>query len=350
KYGFVALNERFQGIELPKIIIADVRKASRQRSMKSLLTPELHSEIEQALENGEQVILFQNRRGFAPYMQCTTCGWIPKCKHCDVSLTYHKYRSSLICHYCGHTSGLPSSCGECKSPDLRTKGFGTEKIEEELGLLFPEANIGRMDLDTTRAKKAYEQIIFKFENHQLDILIGTQMVTKGLDFDNVRVVGILNADQLLNYPDFRSYERSFQLIAQVSGRAGRKNKQGIVVVQTTQPNHPVLKEVVENSYSNFFNQQMAERKMFKYPPAYRLVKIVLKHKNRERVDFAASNLASALRKRFGFNLLGPEYPVVGRIQNWFQKEIWIKMSKDSQVVVSKDFIRKEIAHLKTLPN
>ncbi len=350
KYGLVELNERFQGIELPEMIIADVRKATRQRSMKSLLTPQLYAEIEKALENQEQVILFQNRRGFAPYLQCTSCGWIPKCKHCDVSLTYHKYRSSVICHYCGHTSSLPSNCGECNSENIQTKGFGTEKIEEELSILFPEAKIARMDLDTTRAKKAYEQIIYKFENRQLDILVGTQMVTKGLDFDNVKVVGILNADQLLNYPDFRSFERSFQLIAQVSGRAGRKNKQGIVVVQTSQPSHPVLKELIENNYAYFFNHQMAERKLFKYPPSYRLVKVVLKHKNRDRLDLAASNLATTLRKKFGFNLLGPEYPVIGRIQNWFQKEIWIKLPKDNRIGGSKNEIKKEIQRLKSLPN
>ncbi len=350
KYGFVELKERFQGIELPEMIVADIRKASRQRSMKSLLTPELHQEIENALKNEEQVILFQNRRGFAPYLQCTTCGWIPKCKNCDVSLTYHKYRSSLICHYCGHTSSMPANCGECHSEDIRTKGFGTEKIEEELSVLFPEAKIARMDLDTTRAKKAYEQIIYKFEARQVDILVGTQMVTKGLDFDNVSVVGILNADQLLNYPDFRSFERSFQLIAQVSGRAGRKNKQGRVIIQTSQANHPVLKKVIENNYSGFFNQQMVERKIFKYPPTFRLIKIVLKHKNRDRLDYAANNLAVNLRKRFGFNLLGPEYPLIGRVQNWFQKEIWIKLPKNHQIGKSKKEILTEIQRMKSLPN
>ena len=350
KYSLVELKERFQGIELPEMIVADVRKATRQRSMKSLLTPELHSEIEKALENGEQVILFQNRRGFAPYLQCNDCGDIPKCKNCDVSLTYHKYRSSLTCHYCGYTSSLPLNCHECHSENIQAKGFGTEKVEEELSGLFPKAKIARMDLDTTRAKRAYEQIIYQFENHQLDILVGTQMITKGLDFSKVRVVGILNADQLLNYPDFRSFERSFQLMAQVGGRAGRKNKQGIVIIQTSQPNHPVLKEVTENNYTSFFNHQMTERKLFKYPPLYRLVKIVLKHKNRDRLDFAANHLATALRKRFGFNLLGPEYPVIGRIQNWFQKEIWIKLPKDQQIAASKEEIRKEMERLKALPN
>ncbi|MGQ8337586.1 replication restart helicase PriA [Sunxiuqinia sp. A32] len=350
KYGLVKLNERYQGIKLPEIVIADVRKATRQRSMKSLLTPQLYNQVEEALGKKEQVILFQNRRGFAPYIQCGSCGWIPKCKHCDVSLTYHKYRSSLICHYCGHTSSLPQNCGECHSEDIRTKGFGTEKIEEELSLLFPEARIARMDLDTTRAKRAYEQLIYKFESGQLDILVGTQMVTKGLDFDNVRVVGVLNADQLLNYPDFRSFERSFQLMAQVSGRAGRKNKQGTVVIQTYQPDHPVLKEVVENKYEQFFNQQMQDRRMFKYPPFYRLVKIVMKHKNNSRLDLAANHLAMILRKRFGQNVLGPEYPVINRIQNWYQKEIWVKLPKNHKTGLAKKEIQAEITRLKSLPN
>ena len=350
KYNLVELKERYLGIEPPEMIVADVRKATRQRSMKSLLTPELFDQIEMALANNEQVILFQNRRGFAPYLQCNSCGWIPKCNNCDVSLTYHKYRSALICHYCGHTSSLPSNCGECHSEELKTKGFGTEKIEEELSLLFPSAKIARMDLDTTRAKKAYERIIYQFESGNVDMLIGTQMVTKGLDFDNVRVVGVLDADQLLNYPDFRSFERSYQLMAQVSGRAGRKNKQGTVVLQTHQPEHTVIKKLVEDDFVGFFNQQMLDRKMFKYPPYYRLIKIVLKHKNKDRLDLAASNLATGLRKKFGFNLLGPEYPVVGRIQNWFQKEIWIKLAKNQHVSDAKKEIQANIAHLKSSAN
>jgi primosomal protein N' (replication factor Y) len=302
------------------------------------------------LKNKEQVILFQNRRGFAPYVQCGTCGWIPKCKNCDVSLTYHKFRSSLICHYCGHAASLPSNCGECHSEDIRTKGFGTEQIEEELGKLFPETNIARMDIDTTRAKQAFEQIIYKFENRQIDILVGTQMVTKGLDFDHVRVVGILNADQLLNYPDFRSFERSFQLIAQVSGRAGRKNKRGKVVIQTSQPTHPVLFEVAENNFVQLFNRQMDERKLFKYPPYYRLVKVVVKHKSRERLEMGANQLADLLRKKFGMQVLGPEYPLVGRIQNWYQKEIWLKLAKNRRLEEAKKLLVDDIAQIKNLPN
>jgi len=350
KYALVELNERFQGISLPEMVISDVREATRRKQMRSILTPDLYESIETALNNEEQVILFQNRRGFAPYIQCGACGWIPKCKNCDVSLTYHKHLSALICHYCGHAQTLPGNCGECHSEDIRTRGFGTEKIEEELSLIFPDARIARMDMDSTRAKKAYEQLIYKFERKQIDILVGTQMVTKGLDFDHVSVVGILNADQLLNYPDFRSFERSFQLMSQVSGRAGRKNKQGKVVIQTTQPNHPVLLEVVENNFTQLFNRQMGERQLFKYPPYFRLVKVVLKHKNRDRLSLAADQMAAKFRKLFGFNILGPEYPLVGRIQNWYQKEIWIKLERNQKLGPSKKKIQDEIKSLKAQPS
>ncbi len=350
KYGLVELTQRYQNIELPRIVIADVRKATRQKKMKSVLTPELYDEITSALMKKEQVILFQNRRGFAPYLQCPSCGWIPKCKNCDVSLTYHKHISALVCHYCGHAEPIPSRCGECGSEDIRTKGFGTEKIEEELKLLFPEAKVARMDLDTTRAKRGYDRLIFQLESNQIDILIGTQMVTKGLDFDNVSVVGILDADQLLNYPDFRSYERSFQLIAQVSGRAGRKNRQGKVVIQTSQPMHQVLSDVGGNNFVQLFNRQMAERKLFRYPPYFRLVKVVIKHKNRERLEMAAGQMAVNLKKIFRDRVLGPEYPIIGRIQNWYQKEIWVKLERDARLSNGKRQISEEISRIKSLPN
>ena len=315
-----------------------------------MLTPELYDKINQALEQNEQVILFQNRRGFAPYIQCTSCGWIPKCKHCDVSLTYHKHLSALICHYCGHTETLPALCKECGSENIRTKGFGTEKIEEELSLLFPEAKIARMDLDTTRAKRGFERLIYQFENNQIDILVGTQMVTKGLDFDHVSVVGILDADQLLNYPDFRSFERSFQLIAQVSGRAGRKNRQGKVVIQTSQPKHQVLADVVQNNFIQLFNSQMKERKLFRYPPSYRLIRLVLKHKDRARLDQAANLMASIMHKLFKENILGPEYPLINRIQNWYQKEIWIKLERNNKLSGHKQQIMDATIQVKSLPN
>ncbi len=350
KYGLVSLTERFRGIELPKLIPANTQEATRRKQMHSVFTPELFSEISTALTNKEQVILFQNRRGFAPYVQCGNCGSIPKCKYCDVSLTYHKNRSSLICHYCGHTVSMISRCSECGSDDIRTRGFGTEKIEDEIKQLFPEARVARMDLDTTRAKKAYEQLIWQFETGKIDILVGTQMVTKGLDFDHVRVVGVLNADNLLNYPDFRSYERSFQLIAQVSGRAGRKNKQGRVIVQTSQPNHPVILDVAENNFNQLFNRQMNERKMFRYPPYFRLIKIIVKHQNRERLDLVAAHLATAFRGLFNQNVLGPEYPVVGKIQTWFQKEILIKISRDGKIQEAKTKIMELISKTKAQPN
>lgn len=350
KYGLVHLTERFQGIEMPLLIPANTYEATRRKQMRSVFTPELYNEISTALANQEQVILFQNRRGFAPYVQCGNCGAIPKCRYCDVSMTYHKNRSSLICHYCGHTVPMIARCGDCGSDEIKTRGFGTEKIEDEIKILFPDARVARMDLDTTRAKKAYEQLIWQFENGKIDILVGTQMVTKGLDFDHVRVVGVLNADNLLNYPDFRSYERSFQLITQVSGRAGRKNKQGRVIVQTSQPNHPVILDAISNNYNDLFNRQVNERRLFKYPPYYRLIKIVVKHQNRERLDLAAMHLATALRGMFSKNVLGPEYPVVGKIQTWYQKDILIKLPRDGKIQEAKSRIMELIAKTRALPS
>lgn len=350
KYGLVNLTERFKGIEMPELIPANTQEAYKRKQMRSVFTPELFDEISSALANKEQVILFQNRRGFAPFVQCGKCGWIPKCKYCDVSKTYHKNRSSLICHYCGHTTSVAVRCEECGSDEIKPRGFGTEKIEDEIRLLFPEARVARMDLDTTRAKKAYDQLIWQFENGKIDILVGTQMVTKGLDFDHVRVVGVLNADNLLNYPDFRSYERSYQLIMQVSGRAGRKNNRGRVIVQTTQPSHPVIQDLIANDYYRLFSRQMAERKMFRYPPYFRLIKVVIKHQNRERLDLAAVHLAAAFRQLFNKNVLGPEYPVVGRIQMWFQKEILIKLPRDGKVQEAKSRIMAIISHAKSQPN
>lgn len=350
KYGLVNLTERFRGIELPDLFPANAQEARKRKQMHSIFTPELYNEIAMALENKEQVILFQNRRGYAPYVQCSKCGWIPKCKYCDVSMTYHKGRSSMICHYCGHTTALPEHCGECGSDEIKTRGFGTEKIEDEITQLFPEARVARMDLDTTRAKRAYEQLIWQFETGKIDILVGTQMVTKGLDFDHVRVVGVLDADNLLNYPDFRSYERSYQLIMQVSGRAGRKNKRGKVIVQTSQPNHPVIQDAIANDFERLFARQMAERKLFRYPPYFRLIKVVVKHQKRERLDLAATNLATAFRKIFAKNVLGPEYPVVGRIQTWFQKEILIKLPRDGKIQDAKAKITEIITQTKAQPN
>jgi len=350
KYGLVNLTERFQGIEMPELITANTQEAYKRKQMRSNFTPELFNEISSALQNNEQVILFQNRRGFAPFVQCGKCGWIPKCKYCDVSLTFHKNRESLICHYCGYVTSVVSKCGECSADEIKPRGFGTEKIEDEIQLLFPEAKVARMDLDTTRAKKAYEQLIWQFETRKIDILVGTQMVTKGLDFDHVRVVGVLNADHLLNYPDFRSYERTFQLIMQVSGRAGRKNNRGRVVIQTAQPNHPVIQDLISNDYFRLFSRQIAERKIFRYPPYYRLIKVVVKHQNKDRLDTSALYLAAAFQNIFSRNVLGPEFPVVSRIQNWFQKEILIKLPRDGKIQEAKIKIMEIIAHAKAQPN
>jgi len=350
KYGFVELKHRYRDAHLPEIKITDIRRATYRKQMHSVLTPELYDEIVRALKDKEQIILFQNRRGFAPYLQCSSCGAIPKCKHCDVSLTFHKQRSALVCHYCGYTVPVPEKCESCGSGELKMRGFGTEKIEEDIKVLFPEANIARMDLDTTRAKRGYERIIHKLETGQIDILIGTQMVTNGLDLDNVSVVGILDADQLLNYPDFRSYEKSFQLMAQVSGRAGRKNKQGKVFIQTSQPEHPVLIDVLKNDFNCLFNTQMEERKLFHYPPYTRLVKIILKHRDWKRAEYAASGLAVLLKKKFKGRVLGPESPVIGRVQNWFRKEIWVKLEKDNSMKNKKEEIMEYINRIKSLPN
>lgn len=330
KYGLVELNERHGGIKLPEISLVDSRKAWKKREMVSHFTPQLYEAISETLNEGEQVILFQNRRGFSPYIQCDKCSWVPRCKNCDVNLTYHKYSLSLVCHYCGYTSGLPGNCPDCNSVDVKVKGFGTEKIEEETKLVFPEAKIGRMDLDTTRKKRSYQKIISDFETGKIDILIGTQMISKGLDFSNVRLVGVLNADNLLFFPDFRAYEKAYQLLAQVSGRAGRKKKQGKVIIQTSDLEHPVLQWVVQGDYMKMYNSQVEERKVFKYPPYYRLIKITLKHKNLEKLNEAGNIIAKTLKNIFGNRVLGPEFPQIGKIQLYYLKTLLIKFERGSK--------------------
>ncbi|TKG91216.1 primosomal protein N' [Puteibacter caeruleilacunae] len=349
KYGLVELTQRYQDIELPEVIVADMKKAYKQRTMKSHFTPELFTGIQTALENNEQVILFQNRRGFAPFLQCKSCGWIPKCRHCDVSLTYHKYTNSLNCHYCGYKQNLPQRCEYCGSEEISTKGFGTEKIQEETEILFPDAKVARMDLDTTRAKNAYEKIITSFEQGKINILIGTQMITKGLDFENVSTVGILNADNMLNFPDFRSFERSYQLISQVSGRAGRKHKRGKVYLQTTTPEHPVIIDILNNDYYHMFRSQALERRDFKYPPFYRLISLNIKHRDKQKLDQIAEQLAADLRNSFGNRVLGPQYPVINRIQLWYQKLIFIKLEKDYPPSATKQMIQEKIDAIKAKP-
>ncbi|RLD65523.1 MAG: primosomal protein N' [Bacteroidetes bacterium] len=331
KYGLVELNTRYQDIELPEILLADIKEARRKKQMKSHFTPLLLEHIENTLKNQGQIILFQNRRGYAPYLECTSCNSIPKCKHCDVSLTYHRHTNQLVCHYCGYAYTNKGRCEECGSTSIRTRGFGTEKVEDELTIFFSHAVIQRMDLDTTRGKKSHEQIIQKFETGNIDILIGTQMVTKGLDFDNVGLVGILDADQMLNFPDFRAYERSYQLMAQVSGRAGRKNKRGKVIIQTTNAKNEIIKDVINNNYQHMFLEQLKERKQFKYPPFNRLIYITLKHKNKQVLDKAATVYAQWLKKLFNKNILGPEYPIINRTHDLYLKSIIIKLDKSLNI-------------------
>lgn len=329
KYGLVELKERYKEIQLPEIIPVDIKELHRKKMMNGPFSPLLLQYIREALEQKEQVILFQNRRGFAPMIECNTCGWVPKCKNCDVSLTYHKGLNQLTCHYCGYTYQLPRVCPACDGVDLRNRGFGTEKIENDIKVLFPDARVARMDLDTTRTRTAYERIISDFEQGKTDILIGTQMVSKGLDFDHVSIVGILNADTMLNYPDFRAYERAFQLMAQVAGRAGRKNKRGKVILQTKSIDHPIIPQVISNDYEGMVGGQLAERQMFHYPPYYRLIYVYMKHRNETLLDLMAQTMATKLRTVFGNRVLGPDKPPVARVQTLFIRKIVLKIEANA---------------------
>ena len=338
KYGLVKLTKRHQDIELPQIEIVNTKELRRKKQMKSILSPPLIMEMEKALAKQEQVILFQNRRGFASMLECKNCSWTPHCIHCDVSLTYHKGFRSMVCHYCGAVYGVPCECEECKTPTLEVLGYGTERVEEEVTMAFPEASIARMDMDTTRGKRSYEQIISRFEGNETNILIGTQMVSKGLDFDNVSVVGILNADNLLNYPDFRAYEKAYQLMTQVSGRAGRKNKQGLVMLQTSHPSHPVINYVKQNDYESFFRTQMEERKLFRYPPYFRLISIVLRAKDENVVDKASKQFAELLKQSFGQRILGPSKPPVSRVQSLYIRTILLKVENSASIQKVREII------------
>lgn len=331
KYGLVQLMERFAQSKLPDIYVVNMAAAQKQKQAKGFFSDFLIEKVAEALEKKEQVILFQNRRGYAIRMICHTCETMPTCKYCDVTLTYHKKTNLLKCHYCGYAMAVPKECPTCHSSNIEMKGFGTEKVEDLLAELFPQARVARMDLDTTRSKNGYQQIITDFEQHNMDILVGTQMVTKGLDFDRVSVVGILNADALISFPDFRSFERAFQLLAQVSGRAGRKEVPGKVVIQTYQPQHAALQYVETNDYQAMYVSQIAERKEFLYPPVTRMVKITLKHVDEDMVTKAAKVLADYLRNSFPNMVLGPESPLVSRIQNYFLKDFWIKFRKNSDL-------------------
>ena len=325
KYGFVELSRRYKDIQLPSIEVVDMKDLYRRKMVSGPFSPRLLAAVRGALERGEQAILFQNRRGFAPMIECRQCGWVPKCPNCDISLTYHKSMNYLSCHYCGYTMKVPEVCPCCESKDIRGRGYGTEKIEDEIRSIFPEARIARMDLDTTHTRNAYERLINDFSTGKNNLLIGTQMVTKGLDFGKVSVVGILNADSMLNYPDFRAYEQAFMMMSQVSGRAGRKGKRGEVILQTKTPDLPVIQYVVHNDYPTFFKELLDERREFHYPPFYHLVYVYLKHRDENIVNTAGVELGSRLRDIFGARVLGPDKPAVARVKTLSIRKIVLKL-------------------------
>jgi len=333
KYGYVKLDKRFGDAQLPAIVLADMGEARKRKTVKGEFSQVLLSNIEETLKKSEQVIIFQNRRGYSPMVNCEDCGWVPKCINCAVSLTYHQFRNAIICHYCGYKEALPAQCPVCSSPRLKTVGYGTEKLEEELSLHFPEARVQRMDMDTTRSKTGYETILNQFENGETNILVGTQMVTKGLDFDRVSLVGIFNADRMIHFPDFRSYERAFQLITQVSGRAGRRNKPGTVVIQTSNTSHPLLQTILKHDENAFYSEQLTDRREHLYPPFSRLVEITVKHTDKKVVREAAQVLFDDLRAILtGIRILGPGEPMISKIRNQFLMDILIKIPRGSSAL------------------
>lgn len=342
KFGLVRITERHGNASLPVTVVCDLKKENQQHQNKGIFSHQLVSAITKALAKKEQVILFQNRRGFAPYTECTSCNWIPHCTHCDVALIYHKQTNKLSCHYCGYTMQPPTSCGACGNNNLKYKGFGTEKIEEEIEILFPTAKVARMDLDTTRSKYAYKQLIDEFELGNIDVLVGTQMVTKGLDFDNVSVVGVLNVDSVLNFPDFRSYEKAYQLIVQVSGRAGRKDKKGTVYVQTNQPEHAVINHVLADNYLQFYQSQINEREQFHYPPFTRVIELSVVSKDVVVVNDIAQQLANQLKPLFGGMMLGPEFPLVAKIKDQYHKRILLKINRGYSPTQVRNLLKQEI--------
>lgn len=325
KYGLVELKTRYKGIQLPEIQVVDVKDLRRRKMMSGPFSPQLLAAVREALKNGQQAILFQNRRGFAPMVECKVCGWVPKCKNCDVSLTLHKSINLLTCHYCGYTYPVPTECPNCGSTEIMGRGFGTEKIEDQIAEIFPEAKIARMDLDTTRTRNAYERLIADFSEGRTNLLIGTQMVSKGLDFDKVSVVGILNADSMLNYPDFRAYEHAFMMMAQVSGRAGRKGKRGLVILQTKNPTLPVIGQVVNNDYEGLYQGILEERRTFHYPPFFHLIYVYVKHKYDKVCEQASHELSKTLRSWFSERVLGPDKPAVARVKTMNIRKIVIKL-------------------------
>lgn len=339
KYGLVTLSQRYKDIQLPTIEVVDIKDLRRRKLMSGPFSPRLIAAVRNALQRGEQAILFQNRRGFAPMIECRTCGWVPHCPNCDVSLTYHKSMNVLTCHYCGYTERVPEQCPNCESKDIKGRGYGTEKIEDEIMEVFPDARIARMDLDTTRTKNAYERLINDFSAGKTNLLIGTQMVSKGLDFDHVSVVGILDADNMLNYPDFRAYEHAFTMMAQVSGRAGRKGKQGLVILQTRNPELPVIQQVVNNSYTAFYKSQLEERTAFHYPPFFHLIYIYIKHRNNDIVESASMELGSRIREIFVNRVLGPDKPTVARVKTLHIRKIMLKLENGIDYKLAKQYLR-----------
>lgn len=348
KYGLVNLTERYGGMEMPEILVVDMKEERSRRMLQSHFSSVLMKHLKKTLEEKHQAILFQNRRGFSLRLECNHCNWIPQCKYCDVTMTYHKKQDLLKCHYCGYSRAVPSVCEECGSPDIVMKGFGTEKVEEELSSLIPDARIDRMDFDTTRTKNAFQRILTNFEEGKTDILTGTQMVTKGLDFDHVHVVGILSADNALSFPDFRAHERSFQLMEQVSGRAGRKDRQGKVIIQSWNPYHPIIQDVIKHDYKSMYHRELVERRRFKYPPYYRLVMVVLKHKNYEVLNKAAYVLAQDMRAHFCKRVYGPEYPMVSRVKNWYLKQILLKIPREKKLADEKAILKKALDQFQKL--
>ncbi len=340
KYGLVELTKRFGNVLMPDIELVDLKEKHRKKRMKGHFSDRLLEEMEETLKVRKQIILFQNRRGYAPIVECTTCGHSPQCPNCDVSLTYHQYRDQLRCHYCGYNIAMQRSCLACGDQTLDTKGFGTQQIEEEVKSLFPDHRVGRMDLDTTRGKHGYQKIINAFELQELDVLVGTQMLTKGLDFKNVQLVGVLNADSLINYPDFRSHERTFQLLQQVSGRAGRFDERGKVIIQTYNPYHRIFQQVSVNDYTGMYDDQVEERYQYKYPPYHRLIRITLKHRDHNMVNEASEWFAKGLRNVFQANVLGPEFPPISRIRNQYIKHILLKIPKGQHLGETKAVVHR----------
>jgi primosomal protein N' (replication factor Y) (superfamily II helicase) len=349
KYGLVSLDERYGQVQLPEVRIIDMTDAMKSKRMTGHYSHALLKKLQETIASGEQAILFQNRRGFSLYFQCHECGWVPVCKHCDVSLTYHKSDNDLVCHYCGYRHRPYNACASCGSADLRTHGFGTEKVVDDLKVLLPDARIARLDLDTATSRKAYETLLMDFDNQRYDILVGTQMVTKGLDFDNVTLVGILNADNLLNFPDFRAFERSYQMMAQVSGRAGRKQKRGLVLIQTWSPKHAILRRVLKNDYLGMYESEMAERKKYKYPPFVRLIRLTLRHKNNSVLDAAAAKILAELHTFKGIDALGPEIPLVSRVRNENIRNILVKIPRDPSLQETKSLLMILVRKYQQMP-